>query len=240
MPVRRPRLTADPKMHPKYIDDFTAVNSFYHKIGAGDPRTPLMDPRSRMLAAIKKQSRDGKKSNQYKYFPTAEGQRMLKKRYPGLEMPMAPMEPGGAFATGDKAYVAHSVNEYPPGMQNFAAGMGYNAVANHEMEHAHDQPIEKSQRVHDSKIREVGPAVGDLVFRSEQFAREEGKPLKHKVLLPGAVQHDINWMREQARQHGYFDGRSMSDLIFNTPAGKSWYKKQLLGRKYGFGHNPKR
>ena len=51
--------------------------------------------------------------------------------------------------------------------------------------------------------KEVGPSVGDLVFRGEQFAREEGKPLQHQVQLPGGKTHDINWMREQAKQHGY-------------------------------------
>lgn len=30
-------------------------------------------------------------------------------------------------------------------------------------------------------------------------------------------------MLDQATQHGYFNRRSMTDLIFNTPEGQRWY-----------------
>jgi uncharacterized cupredoxin-like copper-binding protein len=81
---------------------------------------------------------------------------------------------------------------------------------------------------------EVGPSIADLIFRGEQFAKEEGKPLQHTVKLPGGVEHDINWMRQQAREHGYWgkDGqppRSMHDLIFNTSTGRQWYKRMVEG-----------
>jgi len=86
------------------------------------------------------------------------------------------------------------------------------------------------QAIEDSSSKnEVGPSVGDLVFRSEQFAREEGKPLQHQVQLPGGKTHDINWMRQQAKQHGYWDGRPMDDLIFNTPEGRQWYQQMADG-----------
>ena len=78
---------------------------------------------------------------------------------------------------------------------------------------------------------EVGPSIGDLVFRAEQFKREEGKPLQHIVNLPGNKRHDINWMRDQALQHGYWDGRSMHDLIFGTPEGRQWYNQMVQGEQ---------
>jgi hypothetical protein len=74
-------------------------------------------------------------------------------------------------------------------------------------------------------MREVGPAIGDLVFMGEQFKLENNKPLDHTVTLPGGKSHDINWMMAQAKQHGYWDGRSMSDLVFNTTEGRQWFEQ---------------
>jgi hypothetical protein len=87
--------------------------------------------------------------------------------------------------------------------------------------------------IESAQTSEIGPSIGDLIFRREQFAREEGKPLEHVVTFPGGKAHDINWMGQQAREHGYWGKdeqapRSMSELVLKTKAGQQWYK-QILG-----------
>lgn len=86
--------------------------------------------------------------------------------------------------------------------------------------------------IESAQTSEIGPSIGDLIFRREQFAREEGKPLEHVVTFPGGKAHDINWMGQQAREHGYWGKdeqapRSMSELVLKTKAGQQWYKQIL-------------
>ena len=129
---------------------------------------------------------------------------------------------------------------------DFDGVTNYWATRNHETEHAFQQPARRwanspPQQSLGNREYEVGPSIGDIIFRAEQFAKEEGKDLEHTVKLPGGVEHDINWMRRQAKEHNYWGpsnpmiqgrGRSMTDLIFNTPEGRAWYK-QMVERQRG-------
>ena len=130
--------------------------------------------------------------------------------------------------------------------------INYWTTKNHEAEHAFQQHDLDRRRIIDKNPKfvgpkqlyednqlEIGPSIGDLIFRAEQFAKDEGKDLEHTVKLPGGIELDINWMRDQARKRGYWGGpegepaRSMQDLIFNTPEGRAWYK-QMVERQRGF------
>lgn len=250
-------------------------------------------------------------------YQSAAGRALLDRRHLSQNRPL-PQEPtdhansnspfrGGAAAVrGGLAYVPTSIDrigngsDYSKLTQRFYNNLGYNAIANHEMEHANDQPglpgwvaaqrfsvgrvpvlarlsreradlakrpaVPKSlpdkhytheldrhlefqrdyakaqaeqaaiiKAYEDSgakgivespgrKYDEIGPSIGDLVFRSEQFAKEHGKPLEHTVNFPNGKQHDINWMREQAQQHGYWDGQSMDSLLMDNTAGQQWLR----------------
>jgi hypothetical protein len=121
-----------------------------------------------------------------------------------------------------------------------------------------------SQRMLSGYTSEIAPAVGDLLFMGERYAREHGynpaarkqlpevdasklrnnypalmemakqKPdprlLQHTVEFPGGKKHDINWMRDQAHQHGYFKGQGIDPLIFDTPEGRQWFMDMMRHR----------
>jgi|GEM_PF-3554964 len=138
-------------------------------------------------------------------------QALFSKRFPGASAvngPKAQAVPGSRVLS-----VPGSTTNAP---YSIVPKMGYYATANHEAEHAYNQTPKT--------VDELGPSIGDLVFMGEQFSREQGKPLQHRVQLPGGVSHDINWMREQAAKHGYWDGASMNSLLA-TPEGKQWLSR---------------
>ena len=262
------------------------------------------DPRGWLLDAVQKQSPGG----QVAPYQSAVGRALLDRRQLSQNRPL-PQESDRTNRTayainGGKAYVPNSTDgvddgsAFKPITQDLYNGLGYNAIANHEMEHAHDQPglpdwvkgqqsyvwlakskmdrerdsaniwyrpevpkslpdknynreldqhlakqrvADKAQDAHAAAIKayedsgakgvadrsnygELGPSIGDLVFRSEQFAKEHGKPLEHTVTFPSGKEHDINWMRQQAQQHGYWDGQSMDSLLMDNTAGQQWLR----------------
>jgi hypothetical protein len=105
-------------------------------------------------------------------------------------------------------------------------------IINHEGEHKFNQPYvprfpNNPEALNARAVSETAPAIGDIVFGGEKFRQEEGRDPQHTVQFPGGKEHDINWMINQAKEHGYFKGRSMHDLIFNTQAGRQWYKQNI-------------
>lgn len=167
-------------------------------------------------------------------YKSPESERLFRQRHPGRELNAAGAPPQG-MATNPNEPIFPPIGQNTtkpssgsarPGQAKVApkAGSpaehiyGYYGIGNHEAEHAWDQ-------TRNDALREVGPAIGDLVFLGERFANEQGRPLQHDVQFPTGQTHDINWMREQARKHGYWDGRPMSDLLFNTPEGRQWLEQ---------------
>lgn len=185
-------------------------------------------PRGLMASAIGSQSKNQYQSPQAWYNPRTIGQSMLLGRYgiSGLPRPLPP--PHGdrqpAHTVGGQAYVSPNMGSFGQGFQGTVSRLGKSVLDNHELEHATQQrgmtksPVTKENA-------ETGPVIGDIVFGAEQFSRENGRPLRHTVNLPGGVSHDADWMARQAGQHGYFDGGAMHDLIFNTPEGRQWYQR---------------
>lgn len=152
-------------------------------------------------------------ANRVPEYKSPVAQALFGKRFPQVKAESITNQPGGGWAIpGSQSFNVPATPETRP--YAISPKMGYYAVANHEAEHAYHQTPKTVNE-------EIGPSVGDLVFMGEQFAREQGKPLQHRVQLPGGVSHDINWMREQAAKHGYWDGRSMDSLLA-TPEGKQW------------------
>jgi len=95
-------------------------------------------------------------------------------------------------------------------------------VINHEFEHAYAQPA----GTHHSAA-EIAPVLGDIVFGAEAFRRQAGKDLKGKIPY-GFKNQEAGWMRQQASKHGYFDGKSMTELL-RTPEGLSYLRQAALG-----------
>lgn len=142
--------------------------------------------------------------------PMAE--RMYRQRFPqGNPVPHA----NQSFSNTDG--VPHV--QTAPGDNQAIRSAGFWGIANHESEHAYNQPPAMPRDYH-----EIGPVLGDVVFAAEQFQRETGRPLGHEVRFPG-VSHDANWMNQMATQHGYWQGRPIGDLLYNTPEGRQWLKR---------------
>lgn len=106
-------------------------------------------------------------------------------------------------------------------------------VANHELEHANDQAFDPAYvnrgEMGSVTEHEIPPAIGDMVFMGERAKSVLGRPLKHTVEFPSGLRHDLTWMMDQAKRHGYWDGRSMTDLLYNTPEGRQWVKTRTAG-----------
>ena len=148
---------------------------------------------------------------------------------------------------GEYAYVPRLGGIGSTDTSSFLRQMGRPAIINHELEHAVNQPTQRgtgfpAANVFKGEAREIAPSVGDLVFMAEQFKRQNKKPLQHAVNLTpanyrndateGGMKVDANWMADQAKRHGYFDGRSMEDLLLNTPEGQRWLQRAFEAGGY--------
>jgi hypothetical protein len=189
------------KNAPSPINKVQMMQKNLHSTGEGSPRSRLADAAESAAGGF----------FDYKS-PVAEA--MYRKRFPQGVINDTTGEARASVAD-NKVFVPNT----PP--SKIEKQFGYYGVANHESEHAYNQdrkdPIIK-------KYVELAPTTGDLVFLGQQFQNETGKPLDHRVHLPGSS-HDIKWMQDQAAKHGYFDGRSMQDMLFNTPEGRQWVRK---------------
>ena len=294
-PTAAPAPKLSPYWLPSAIRENPAMDKLQNRLHGG---SIVDDPRAKMIKAIQEQSPGG----QIATYQSAAGRALLDRRQLSQNRPL-PQEPpqySGAHARGGRAHVPASMDSVHVGSKDFYEGLGYNAIANHEMEHAHDQQVlpdwvadqssavlrakwkmdfersiadvwtrpavpkslpskyynlelerhldkqriaDKAQAAHAAATKtyedsgakggmesrrpqypEIGPSIGDLVFRSEQFAKEHGKPLEHAVQFPSGKSHDINWMRQQAQQHGYWDGQSMDSLLMDNSAGQQWLR----------------
>tara|TARA_R110002096_G_scaffold134022_5_gene285116 strand:+ start:12340 stop:13584 length:1245 start_codon:yes stop_codon:yes gene_type:complete len=184
-----------------------------HSYGSTSPRKKLAvlqskqfpdyDPNSGVAYELMRRRNPGRKLTPYMQM----GQEGLK----------SPQKPSQAFAREGKAYVP---THLPPDVRS----LGRPLAINHEFEHAYSQP-----RNDPRSVSEVAPVLGDIVFGAESFRRQAGKPVTGKIPY-GFKNQDVEWMRSQAQKHGYFDGRSMTDLL-RTPEGISYLRQAALGPK---------
>lgn len=212
-------------------------------------------PRQTMLEAIKQQS--GNRNNRFneespigydlllqRFSPETIKKHLVTKIPPvyGEDTLQSPQAlPGG------HAYVPRLNDIAENTSRNFLQQMGRPAIINHELEHAANQPTQSGRNfpyasAFKGESREIAPTIGDLVFMTEQFRRQNKKPLQHTVNLTppdyrkdvanGGMQVDANWMADQAKRHGYFDGRSMEDLLLNTPEGQRWLQRAFESGGY--------
>jgi hypothetical protein len=91
-------------------------------------------------------------------------------------------------------------------------------------------PLTREQANHwqfaKSTASELGPSLGDIPFTAEAYRREVGRPLHARVPLAPGVTPDAAWMARQAEQHGFFNGRSMTELLA-TPSGQAYLKRLM-------------
>jgi hypothetical protein len=85
---------------------------------------------------------------------------------------------------------------------------------------------------HASLKSELGPLLGDLTNAAEVFKQTQGKPLQHSVDFPSGKSNDVEWMRQQAQNHGVFTGDKTIDQLMQTQAGLQ-YLRQLLEPQIG-------
>jgi hypothetical protein len=155
------------------------------------------------------------------YDPTSEqatnvGQQLFNQRWP-TQLP--PVQSGNVSqAAGVGVQLA------PGSFEQSLYGMPAHGILNHELEHVRQDRVPGG-----GAGVEVGPSLGDLVFANETARQVTGQPTQHQVTFPSGKEHDINWMTDQAKQHGYFGGKSMDDLLA-TPAGQQWLQ-QAIGEK---------
>jgi GNAT superfamily N-acetyltransferase len=117
-------------------------------------------------------------------------------------------------------------------------------IARHEFEHAlQTSPAQQAaSRARDASLdlgdvmrnakkmewaAETPASLGDIPYMAEQHRLQTGKPLDTKALLvPGRYEPNAAWMARQAKQHGFFEGRSTTELL-DTPSGRAWLKMLL-------------
>jgi hypothetical protein len=105
-------------------------------------------------------------------------------------------------------------------------------VAIHETEHALTVPTNAQLATagrHWTRSAigpEIPPSLGDLVNQAEVVKRDAGITLNDPIELASGLNANPEWMRQQAQEHGYFDGKSMTELLA-TPPGKQWLTQQL-------------
>lgn len=131
-----------------------------------------------------------------------------------------------------------------------AVALNRTAVLNHEVEHAYQlphgaagsgpvgmtqtaapDPGRQARRLQ-SDSAEIPASLGDLPFAAEAYKRETGRPLNAPVTVAPGITHDADWMARQAQQHGYFGGRTMTELLA-TPSGQSYLKRLLDAQPAG-------
>jgi hypothetical protein len=194
----------------------TALGKFardLHTVWSGSPRTKLYE-------AVSEQSLSPQE------YSSPAGKVLLERRY-GRNPPISATSTGprGNSGTG-VAHVPGSLDFASGKMKDFYLAAGKEGIANHELEHAMSQDPGSYNA---NREKEVGPAIGDMVFASERFSLENNKPLDHTVRFPGGSSHSAEWMQQQAKRHGYWDGRSMTELLFGTDAGRQWLRSKMDG-----------
>ena len=160
-----------------------------------------------------------------------------------------------AFAGTGRAYVdANNTEKYPHNWQRLANHELEHAYNQNRWKHpyasnaadynnpANKQEINKWRDTANRKhaVAEVAPGISDLIFSGEHRKQvlgplfgELGRQVPaHEVNLPSKSSpfksHEIGWMTDKAKEHGYWDGRPMEDMMFNTPEGRQW-TKQMIG-----------
>jgi hypothetical protein len=93
-------------------------------------------------------------------------------------------------------------------------------TTNHELSHAAQQANPKMPDVGS----EMGPSLGDIVFLNET-ARRDGRSVNMPLYSSGGGLSS-EAMRQQAANHGYFQGKSIDELLA-TPTGRQWAEHHL-------------
>jgi hypothetical protein len=101
-----------------------------------------------------------------------------------------------------------------------------------------DRPTLFQNSAH-AMLNEPAAVMGELVNATDAAHQATNSPVSGSIDLAPGYAPSLEWMRQQAKQHGY-DGlggnKNMTELI-NTPAGQAWMKMQM--RNFEAAGNPK-
>lgn len=182
------------------------------------------------------------------FHPTSdpeESARMVRER--NRQVPNLEYVPGSEITpTRAAVYYTHSGTVTLPAVRGAYGNSA--APVNHELEHARTLGSgERVARIGSPRVplptygsldlaAEIPASFGDVVFDGERYRRARGKPVDVKLELgrdpqdgSGSAENrslDVDWMVEQAKRHGYFQGRTMTDLLA-TPEGQQFLRRQL-------------
>jgi len=73
---------------------------------------------------------------------------------------------------------------------------------------------------------EIPASLGDIPYTAQVFKQHMKEPLNFPVKLSPNITHDADWMAKQAEKHGFFSGRSTTELLA-TPSGQSYLTRLL-------------
>ena len=91
-----------------------------------------------------------------------------------------------------------------------------------------DDPWEPHPRMY---FMEPAAVLGEYVCAANAAREATGWPVEGHVPLAPGYEPTIDWLRQQAEQHGYKPlggDKNMTELL-NTPAGQAWLRMQLQG-----------
>jgi hypothetical protein len=129
-------------------------------------------------------------------------------------------------------------------------GIGRSLVLNHEFGHA-DAHAERDrlESMRDTvppevfrrqvqpaidrinSMSEVGTTIGDIAMigqREKMVGNDAASDIQVDLTGDGVRRHSLGWMADQAKQHGYFAGKSMDELLA-TPEGQQWLSMHSRG-----------
>jgi hypothetical protein len=153
----------------------------------------------------------------------------------------------GTRYEGDKQY-AQNAYSWGPAMPRSLIGL-------HELEHvpqgkptieqinAAGMEVTPLSGVFEShpaaRFYEPGAVMGEFVNAADAARTATGAPVQGRVSLAPGYEPKIDWMRQQAQQHGYapLGGDKNMTQLLNTPAGQAW--SRMLLQHYADAGNPK-
>ncbi len=73
---------------------------------------------------------------------------------------------------------------------------------------------------------EIGPSFADALWNVQEFHNQMHKPMQGSLRFPSGKENSLEWMRQQADQHGLYSGHTMTQLLA-TPSGQQYLKQAM-------------
>ena len=96
---------------------------------------------------------------------------------------------------------------------------GQRSLGNEEIETSGGLPLPQYQA-------EPAAVMAELVHGADAARTATGSPVPGNVALTPQYQPKLDWLRQQAQQHGVLSGEHTAQEQLNTPAGQAWLRMQ--------------